>query len=201
MEKWKIVVIILLLGGLLGYGFYQQAPRPQVPIEAPNTTPKPEPPVIPAGQPMPKWDIPQEFWANTPKPITPADVKGSVTLIEFWRAGCSHCEEAAPFMESLYKQYSARGLKMVTFHSPAKSSGPDSEEGNWGRVQTTIKKWGITYPVAFDKDGHFFASIGGDTYPTVILLNREGLVEHSAVGHTPAKAQALAAQIEALLKK
>jgi thiol-disulfide isomerase/thioredoxin len=201
MEKWKIIVIVLLLGGLLGYGVYQQTPRPPVPVNTPTSTPTPSAPVVPAGQPLPiTWDIPASYWANTPQPIKPQDLKGSVTLIEFWRSGCPHCEEAAPFMEKLYQEYSPLGLKMVTFQSPGRGSGPDSEEGNWQRVQDTIKKWGITYPVAFDQGAQLFTRLHGERYPTIIVLNRQGLVEYSDTGHTPEKARALTVQLEALFK-
>jgi thiol-disulfide isomerase/thioredoxin len=128
------------------------------------------------------------------------ELKGKIALIEFWRADCSHCQEAAPFMESLYKKYSPQGLKVVTFHSPSTGSGPETHEGNWSQVQKTMKEWGITYPVAFDEGAEVFKKYNGARYPTVIILNREGEIEYLETGHTPEKEKSLIAAIEAMLK-
>src|SRR5688572_8658565 len=124
MDTWKVVVIIALIFGLGGYGYYQaNAPAPTPPIPTP---PPEEGPIRKAfgelvGKPAPAWNIDPKLWANTPKPITLKDLKGSVTLLEFWRTGCSHCREAAPFLQKqVYEKFRPNGLKVVTFHSPAK---------------------------------------------------------------------------------
>lgn len=210
MDKWKIGVIVLLLAGLAGYGTYQQnAPQmPQAPDpNTPQPTPKPANPKLLQlkGQAPPAWNIPANLWVNAPGPIAPASLKGNVTLMEFWRIGCHHCQETAPFLTKLYAQYKPRGLKMVTFHSPA--NGPDNipnpqnPENNWNGVKQTIKNWGITYPVAYDENGKLFReTYGGDTFPAILLLDRAGKVQFVLSGHTPEKERELLAAVEKMLK-
>src|SRR3712207_4929664 len=100
MDKWKILLIVVLLGGLAGYGFYQQATVGETQMGMPAN---PEPPEDPTkgplvGKPASAWNIPAGSWMNTPQPISLQDMKGHVTILEFFRIECPHCEDAAPFM-------------------------------------------------------------------------------------------------------
>src|SRR4051794_25750351 len=151
MDKWKIGVIALLLCALVGYGVTQNQgnsgdTKPQESPEghddtAPTTTASPQaqstPPLAAQAaaalrplmnHPAPGWMIKPEYWANTPKPLTLKDIKGHVTLLEFWRSTCPHCEQATPFMKRIYELYSQLGLKVITFHS---SSPNVPEENDW----------------------------------------------------------------------
>jgi thiol-disulfide isomerase/thioredoxin len=204
MDKWKVIIIVLLLAGLGGYGFYQQnasqAPPPPDPNVAKNE-PLPNEKIIKRkGQAPPAWDIPANLWVNTKAPIPLSSLKGSVALLEFWRIGCPHCERAAPFLNQLYNQYKTKGLKMVTIHTPG-SPAPENPENNWTTVRQTIKDWGITYPVAYDEGGKLFQKVyGGDRYPTAILLDREGKIQFVETGmDSPEQKQQLVSNIDKLL--
>lgn len=206
MEKWKIIIIVVLLSGLAGYGFYQQN-APQTPPEPDPNSPQPTP--LPAnarmqqlkGKTAPAWNFDKKFWVNTPAPITLAQLKGNVVLLEFWRMGCSHCEQSVPFLSALNEKYSARGLKLVTIHSPG-APGPDNLENDWTKVQQTIKDWGIKYPVAYDEGGKFFKqTYGGDTYPAMMILDRTGKIVHMQNGHTAEKEVQLVQALEKALKQ
>lgn len=207
MDKWKTVVVLALLGALGAYGYYQQnaenAPPPPPPDSEQTTTPAPEElsPQLSelAGQTPPAWNISADRWLNTSEPISLESLKGSVALLEFWRIGCRHCEETVPFLNEVHKRYESKGLKIVTFHSPG-APGPDNPENDWEHVRQTIESWGVTYPVAYDEGGQLFKeSYGGATYPTLIVLNRDGTVRSIGTGHTPQKEQALIAELDAAL--
>ncbi len=202
MEKWKIIVVLLLLGGLGGYGYFQQNPTAAPPSQ--EETPTPPPNVLKnkyLGQVPPAWNIDAKFWVNAPQPITQESLKGNVAIVEFWRIGCHHCEATVPFLNDLYKKNQAKGLKMVTIHSPGNLTDPENPEGKWDVVKDTIKQWGITYPVAYDEGGKLFKeTYGGDTYPTLMILGRDGKVKYLETGHTPEKEQALIAALDKELK-
>lgn len=205
MDKWKIVVIVLLLGALGGYGWMQQNAAQTPPTPEQSTPPKAPPVNIKLnalkGQAPPAWNIAAPLWANTPAPISLASLKGSVAIVEFWRIGCSHCEEAAPFLTALYTQYKPRGLKMVTLHAAGNTADPLNPENNWNLVKTKIKEWGITYPVAYDQDGQLFKeSYGGNTFPTMLVLNRAGKVVFIQTGHTLKTQKLLIAELDKQLK-
>jgi thiol-disulfide isomerase/thioredoxin len=209
MEKWKIAVIVLLVGALGGYGFYQQNAGSVTPSSN-DQTPAPTPPPMSEkllklqGAAPPAWKFDLTNWVNTPKPIVPADLKGKVTVLEFWRSECSHCQEAAPHMEKLYHEYSPRGVTVVAIHSPGAADTPEqpNPENNWTTVKQRIKEWGLTYPIAFDKGGKFFkTTYGGETYPTILILDRSGIVRYINTGYTAQKEMALRQALEKVLKQ
>ncbi|HEX8552702.1 MAG TPA: TlpA disulfide reductase family protein [Abditibacteriaceae bacterium] len=199
MDKWKGLVIIALLAGLGGYGYVSSrpltppAPTPDAASTA-NTAPTPSPAAAAVaarfvGKPLPAWDFPAAMWVNSEKPVTPQTLKGSVTLVEFFRIGCSHCVEAAPFMQQIQQTYGRRGLKMVAIQSPGKS---DPDENNWETVKTRIKEWKWTHPVAFDKGGNTFRDVYGlKIFPTVMVADKDGIVRYFKTGYTPESAAAL----------
>ena len=204
MEKWKIGVIVLLLAGFAGFAATQNKP----PIAGTQKTPTPE-----AGQPAskstldpaiapligtapPTWNIPANLWTNTKKPLTPADLKGKVTLIEFFRIGCPHCADAAPVIESMQREYVPHGLQIITFQSPGVLDDPTNPELNWNSVKGWLKTQGATYPAAFDTGRTLKNKTGVTTYPLSLVIGRDGKIVYGQTGHTPEKAQALAAKIE-----
>jgi thiol-disulfide isomerase/thioredoxin len=200
MDKWKIVLIVVLLGGLAGYGFYQQATVGETPVNMPA---KPEPPEDPTkgplvGKPAAAWNIPAGSWMNTPQPISLQDVKGHITILEFFRIECPHCEDAVPFMRSLYTKYKPQGLRMVTFQSP----GDAPVENDWSKVQATLRRWKVTYPVAFDKNADLFVEkYKGDTYPTTLVIDEKGIIRYQETGYGEDTAKALESFIVKSLKK
>ena len=88
MDKWKIVVIVLLLGALGGYGWMQQnAAQPQTDVPVGSTPPPgnqvpgtPAPAATPQkqsnaklfqlrGKVPPAWNIEKKYWVNTAAPV------------------------------------------------------------------------------------------------------------------------------------
>lgn len=209
MEPWKIGVILALVVGLGGYGLLQQKQdtAEPLPVVSAGQTPAPAAEDNKAarfiGQTLGNSDIPSWKgrvgpWQNTKAPIKVADLKGKPALVEFFRINCSHCQEAAPFLEALYRRYQPRGLKMAAIQSPADRKGTSgSEETNWTTVQGWIKERGLTYPIGFDKNSEYFqGTIEGTYYPTTMVTDANGKVVYAQTGHDDAKAIKLAVELE-----
>ncbi len=209
MEKWKSVAIMALLGMMIGYGAFQAKKANEPPAPIPSSDDKPPPAKSLEGKPATAWAVPANYWANTTKPVELSDLKGSVALIEFFRVGCPHCKRAAPLLEKMDQKLAPRGLKIVAFQSPASPAPPDAPaadiamsktEHSWPDVQTTLKQWGTTYPVAFDEGATVFkSSYQGTTFPTFFVLNRKGVITNVIFGDR--QLPQLQAAIEAQLAK
>jgi thiol-disulfide isomerase/thioredoxin len=181
MNKWKLIVIVALCTSLLGYGAYRVARR------AFRETPSSRIAKL-VGAPAPAWNIPANLWINTPRPIDLKDLHGHVTLIEFFRVECPHCQVTAPIIKDLLRKYGARGLKVVAFHSPGKSP----TENNWQDVQAKLRQWKIAYPVAFDEKATLFKkSYNGASFPTILVLDRSGIVRFAQIGMSDEKSAAI----------
>ena len=214
MEKWKLGVIGLLLLGLVGYGVSQQSQN-DAPTSAENSpadanvataqTPPAENKAAGfigqnlGGDKLPAWSN-LGPWGNAKSAISIDSLKGKPALVEFFRINCSHCQEAAPFLEMLYKRYQPRGLKMVAVQTPGNYKDPTNEETQWTKVQDWIKAAGVTYPVAMDKNSAYFQGIiKGTYYPTTMIANANGKIVDAHTGHDTAKAVNLAVELEKLL--
>ena len=215
MEKWKLGIIGLLLVGLLGYGIMQQKSEATVNSPVPGATSasgdapkdgsaKNENKAAKfIGQTLGSDQFPEWSelgpWQNSSQAVTVDSLKGQPALIEFFRIGCSHCQEAAPFMEALYQRYHPRGLKMVAVQSPADYKDLTNEETQWPKVQDWIKVAGLTYPVAMDKDSAYFqGSIKGEYYPTTLISDASGVIVYGQTGHDAEKSMRLAVELEKL---
>ncbi len=218
MEKWKIGVIAVLLLGLVGYGISQQksgtpqdatveamlASNAAMPgVAAPGATAAPTENKAAAfigqelgGDKIPVWTKVGP-WENAKKPVSLDSLKGQPALVEFFRINCSHCQDAAPFLEALYKRYQPRGLKMAAVQSPGDYKDATNEETQWPKVQDFVKAGGLTYPVGMDKDSQYFQqTLDGTYYPTTMITDKTGKVVYAQTGHDTEKSIKLAVELE-----
>lgn len=201
MEKWKIIAITALLALLPIYGYLQSNPgvgaiNPGVvpgATPAPGVTPTPTPPPrvskLWVGKKAPGWNIAPTDWANTPNPLKIEDLRGHVVLLEFWRAECSHCQEAAPSIEKMSEEFGQYGLRVVGLQSPVTKDGVN--EFNWPAVQIKAKKLGIKYPIALDVGRKNFNMYKAEKFPTFIVIDRKGIVRYADHGFLPDRFKAL----------
>jgi len=202
MEKWKSIVIALIIVAVGGYGYLaSRPPAPTETVEKPPAGAQELQKLV--GQPAPEFNIPSALWTNSDgkNPVTVESLKGHVTLLEFWRASCPHCKDAAPFMEKLYEKHEKQGFKIVGIQSPSDNPDPHFVENDWGQVRATVNQWGITYPVGFDAKAKLFKTqYSGTLYPTVLVLDKNGVVQYAETGYDEEKAQKLEQVVQQMLK-
>ncbi len=211
MEKWKIVAIVALLAALPALSYIQSKPSSvPTPDGSPTqATPSPEAGGKPASPPPPylqNWwgkkpptfSFPKELWTNTDKPIQLEELKGKVVLLELWRAECTHCQEAAPVLEHLAEEHGTKGFEIVGVHC---SGEGNNIEHDWEAIKT---KWmpehGVTYPVAFDEKRTVFTKFHAEKYPTLFLIDRQGIIRYAHEGMTPALEKELKAALKQVLE-
>jgi thiol-disulfide isomerase/thioredoxin len=49
-------------------------------------------------------------WLNS-VPLTIADLKGSIVLVQFWTFTCINCQRTLPYITRWHQQYASQGLK------------------------------------------------------------------------------------------
>lgn len=184
----NFVSLALIFGSFVG-GQISAPAQTVVQTVVPSTAPDDTQNLV--GKKFDGWIIAQKYWTNTPEAIWLGGLQDQVTVIDFFRINCTHCQDAAPSREALYLKYRARGLKMVGFHSPGIIADINNPENIWSDVKDTVKQWKLTYPIAFDKDRAFFDKNKFCYYPTVLVLDRKGVVRFQQTGYSPEKAKEL----------
>jgi len=85
-------------------------------------------------------------WLNG-GPLTLAQLRGKVVLVDFWTYSCINCLRTLPNNRAWYKQYGPDNFVLVGVHAPEFAF--EKETAN---VQKALGQFNITYPVAQDND-------------------------------------------------
>ena len=117
-----------------------------------------------------------DAWLNT-TPLTLADLRGKVVLIDFWTFSCVNCVRTIPHLKVLYDAYKRHGLVIVGVHSPEF----DFEKVP-ANVAAAVQRLGITWPVAIDSEMATWNAYRNQSWPAEYLLDQEGRVAYTSIG-------------------
>jgi thiol-disulfide isomerase/thioredoxin len=118
-------------------------------------------------------------WLNTPgnKPLSLAQLKGRVVLVDFWTYSCINCQRTLPHIEAWYKDYAKDGLVVVGVHTP---------EFNFEHVVSNVRsesaRLGVHYPVAIDNNYATWDAYDNEYWPADYLIDSRGDVRHVSFG-------------------
>lgn len=116
------------------------------------------------GNPAPDFQLARMDGAK----ISLADMRGKPAVIVFWSAWCTACKEEAPRINALAAQYGGKGVRVLGIN--VKDSIASAESG--------VKDFGIKYPVARDSDASVARAYSVRGTPTIIFLDRKGVVRY-----------------------
>ena len=105
---------------------------------------------------------------------TTADMKGKVTLVNFWATSCTTCVAEMPQIVSTYDKYKAKGYDTLAV---AMQYDPPSYVVNFAETRK------LPFKVAIDNTGKV-AQAWGDVKltPTTYIVNKEGQIVKKYVG-------------------
>lgn len=117
-------------------------------------------------------------WFNS-KPLTIADLRGKVVLVDFWTYGCVNCVNTLPHVTELYAKYKDKGLVVVGVHTPEFPF-----ERSASNVQAALKRHGIAYPVAQDNDSRTWNAYRNQYWPAQYIIDQNGKIvfQHEGEG-------------------
>jgi thiol-disulfide isomerase/thioredoxin len=124
------------------------------------------------------------------KTVRSRELKGRITVIDFWGTWCRPCLSEIPGYNEFYRDYKARS---VLFFAPALDSGTESE------VREAVRKLGIEYPVAVPSPEELDALGEIQAVPTTWVINKRGELEKEFLGTFPGKHRTLRALVDRLL--
>ncbi|MGE5273870.1 MAG: cytochrome c biogenesis protein DipZ [Verrucomicrobiota bacterium] len=115
-------------------------------------------------------------WVNS-EPLTMAELRGKVVLIDFWTYSCINCLRTLPHLEAWDRVYRKAGLVIVGVHTPEFAF-----EHVRSNVEAAVKRLGVRYPVALDNDYGTWNAYGNQYWPAEYLIDRSGQVRHAHFG-------------------
>jgi thiol-disulfide isomerase/thioredoxin len=119
---------------------------------------------------------PSEYKIQNSKPSI-NDLKGKVVLIEFWSFTCGNATNTLPEVKRWAEKYKKEGLVTIGIHTPEGEG-----EGVLEDLHAAVKDLEISYPVAADNNYRSWLAYGTYYWPTLYLVDREGIVRYVKVG-------------------
>ncbi|SOD14857.1 TlpA family protein disulfide reductase [Pedobacter xixiisoli] len=125
------------------------------------------------------------------KPLTAADLKGKIVLIDLWATWCKPCIEFFPYLQVIYNKY--KDDKDVMFVILNTASGNTFEDASTWVNQNK----NFTFPFYFNEDKKLNAKLDVNTIPTTFLLDKNGKIRFKKVGNEGEKAMP---QLDAMIE-
>jgi len=115
-------------------------------------------------------------WFNS-RPLTSADLKGHVVVIDFWTYSCINCLRSIPYVKAWDERYRKDGLVVIGVHAPEFAFEHDP-----ANVAKAVKDLGITYPVVMDNDWKLWRALNNNYWPAHYFVDAQGRVRYHHFG-------------------
>lgn len=166
MAKTIIWTLLLasIVGAIVGGGLFWQGARagaPSAPRPAPEFT-----------------HDASTAWINS-EPLTLADLRGKVVLLDFWTFDCWNCYRSFPWLQHVEDQFAAELFQVVGIHAPEFDHERVREN-----VVAKVTEFNLRHPVMLDNDFSYWKAIGNRYWPTFYVLDKQGRIRAYAIGET-----------------
>ncbi len=95
-------------------------------------------------------------------------------MLVFWATWCPSCKEEIPRLKEVHSSPRLKGLELIAVNVGVNDS--------LGRTKRFMKKYDISYPVGFDEGSRITRRFQILGTPTVILVDRSGVVRYRSSG-------------------
>jgi thiol-disulfide isomerase/thioredoxin len=115
-------------------------------------------------------------WLNS-QPLSPANVRGKVVLVQFWTYSCINWLRTMPYIRAWVDKYKNQGLVVIGVHTPEFGF-----EKNVDNIRDAANEMKIDYPIAIDSDYAIWRAFGNQYWPALYFIDSRGRVRHHQFG-------------------
>ena len=115
-------------------------------------------------------------WVNSP-PLTPADLRGHVVVVDFWTLTCINWLRTEPYVRAWSRAYRDDGLVVIGVHTPEFSFEHEPD-----RVRLATESMEIDYPVALDNDYALWEAFDNHYWPALYFVDTDAAIRDHHFG-------------------
>ena len=137
-------------------------------------------------------------WINS-KPLTVADLRDKVILLDIWTYGCWNCYRSFPWLKSVEEKFSDEDFLVIGIHTP--EFDHEKERKN---VVKNVERFMLHHPVMMDNNFAYWRSLRNRYWPAYYVVDKKGYIRDAFVGEThigDRRANKIEMLIEKLLKE
>ncbi len=152
------------------------------------------------GKPAPRLDVAD--WLGA-KPPALAGLRGKPVLLFFWAHWCGDCKGEGPILSAILRTYGPKGLTLVAptkfygYVARGEEAAPSTERSYIEQVRKQFYPMLDSAPIPLSAAN--FMTYGASTTPTIVLIDRAGIVRLYHPGAI--QEQELAARIQQLFRE
>jgi sugar lactone lactonase YvrE len=115
-------------------------------------------------------------WLNVAAPISIAQLRGKVVILDFWTYGCINCMHVLRDLKTLEQRFPEE-LVVIGVHS-----AKFANEKNTDNLKRILVRYEIEHPVANDANLEIWRRYGAQAWPTRIIIDPAGNLVGTALG-------------------
>ena len=121
--------------------------------------------------------------------LTLEQVKGNVSVLNFWAFWCGPCMAELPVIARLARDTSGSGVKVIAVHTPLESVPGISKDQVPALVRNTAGKYEGSFDTVWDsKEQSLYVRTGTKSLPVTLVADKQGVVRYRMVGFDPENA-------------
>lgn len=117
-----------------------------------------------------------ERWLNS-EPLTLAQLRGRVVLVDFWTYACINCIRTLPHVNRWAELYTPQGLTVVGVHTPEFPF-----ERTTRNVEVAMRRHGVKHPVPQDNRYGTWKAYSNQYWPAAYLIDAQGRIRYKHFG-------------------
>jgi len=125
--------------------------------------------------PMPALDG-AVIWLNS-KPLSTAELRGKVVLVDFWTYTCINWQRTLPHVRAWADKYKSQGLVVIGVHTPEFRFERDVDN-----VRAASARLGVDYPVAVDSEQALWRAFRNEYWPALYIVDARGSIRYHHFG-------------------